>query len=212
MVLAAEPGVRGTSRVRASLLSWRSQRLKRAISSTIAAETLSLSSALAEATWLQMLVRDLLYEDVIHPEWASRLAPFTSVMSSSCELSRVTSSVSVVDAKSVFDTLQRNTAGSRADRRNAVELAVVRDSLSSLGSQIRWVPHGRMLSDVMTKRGLAKGNFAMMDYLRKGTVVLVDEEGHLNERAFNQSLKSRTREASMSFEGRVGEARSEYRE
>eukprot|EP00959_Pyramimonas_sp_CCMP1952_P175033 3657819-Pyramimonas_sp.AAC.1 len=73
------------------------------------------------------------------------------MLASECQLGDAASGLSVVDAKSVFDVLSRNSAGSRADRRNAVELAVIRDSLASVGSRMRWVPHARMPSDPLTK-------------------------------------------------------------
>ena len=41
MVLATEPSLRHNKRARVSLLSWRSTRLKRAVASTVAAETLA---------------------------------------------------------------------------------------------------------------------------------------------------------------------------
>jgi len=58
LVVVADARVRQSQRARASILSWRSQRLKRVISSTLAAKTLSLSCAVAEAQWLQMLCED----------------------------------------------------------------------------------------------------------------------------------------------------------
>ena len=106
-------------------------------------------------------------------------------------------SLSIVDAKSVFDTLSRNTGGSKADRRNAIELSVIRDSMSQIGSQVRWVPHGRMPADCMTKEDPAKGNLALSDLLIRGTLSLRDENGCLDERALNLSLKSRSRGASL---------------
>ncbi len=101
--------------------------------------------------------------------------------------------MSVVDAKSVFDTLSKHTSGTKPDRRNAIELAIIRDTVSALGSQARWVPHGRMPADAMTKIDPARGNLALSEMLRRGTMCLMDEEGHLSERQLNLSLKSRSR-------------------
>ena len=42
------------------------------------------------------------------------------------------SSPPVGDAKLIFDTLSHNTIGSRADRRNAIELTIVRDAMITL--------------------------------------------------------------------------------
>ncbi|CAK0863956.1 unnamed protein product, partial [Prorocentrum cordatum] len=196
LVLVADAGIRKNVRAKVSLLSWHSQRLKRVVASTVAAETLSLSSAVSEAQWLQVLWRDAVYGDVPRPDWHAVASPFAVVMSQECSLGEKASALSVVDAKSVFDTLSRNTAGSRADRRNSVELAVVRDSLSAVGSPIRWLPHGRMPADPLTHADPAKGNLAFHDLLCRGTLCLVDESGHINERSLNTALKSRSRGAS----------------
>ena len=65
--------------------------------------------------------------------------------------------------------------------------------MSALGSQVRWVPHGRMPADAMTKIDPARRNLALSEMLRRGTMCLTDEEGHLSERQLNLSLKSRSR-------------------
>jgi len=197
LVLVADAEIRLNRRARVSMWAWRSQRLKRAVASTIAAETLALSGALAEATWMQMLFRDAVYGDVLVPEWASRLMPFTAVLRDDCKLGEVSTELSVVDAKSVYDVLSKNSAGSKADRRTAVEMAIVRESLSAVGSQLRWVPHGRMTADSMTKCDPTRGNMALLDLMKRSTMTLIDEEGHMNERSLNLALKSRTRAASL---------------
>eukprot|EP00959_Pyramimonas_sp_CCMP1952_P225410 4714183-Pyramimonas_sp.AAC.1 len=79
--------------------------------------------------------RDALFGDVSSPDWAASQGPFSVILPEECALGDHASGLSIVDAKSVFDTLSRNSAGSRADRRNAIELAAVRDALSSVGSQ-----------------------------------------------------------------------------
>lgn len=204
MVLAADPAIRQNVRAKVSLLAWRSTRLKRVVASTSAAETLSLSAALAEAQWLSIMWRDLLFKDVQRPDWHLSQAPFSVVLSKDCTLHEGVSTLSVVDAKSIFDTLSKNSAGSRADRRTAIELAVVRDSMTAIGSQVRWVPHGRMAADTLTKADPSRGNVALQDLLGKGTMVLIDEDGHMTERALNQDLKSRSRKASREILAGVG--------
>eukprot|EP00959_Pyramimonas_sp_CCMP1952_P211797 4432219-Pyramimonas_sp.AAC.1 len=69
-------------RSRVPLLSWRSQGLRRVVSSTLSAETLSLSAALAEGQWLWLVFRDALYRDVWGPEWWGTAAacPFAVAM------------------------------------------------------------------------------------------------------------------------------------
>ena len=105
LVVAADSGIRRNKRARASLLSWRSTRLKRVVSSTSATETLGLSAALAEAQWLRITWRDLLFNDIGRPDWHLEQAPFFVASSSHCSLAEdVSSFLSVVDAKCVLET------------------------------------------------------------------------------------------------------------
>ena len=52
-------------------------------------------------------------------------------------------------------------AGSRQDRRIAVDLAIVRVTLKGQGSHIRWIPHPLMPADSMTKVDPSTGNDAL---------------------------------------------------
>ncbi|CAK0848367.1 unnamed protein product, partial [Prorocentrum cordatum] len=114
IVMAADAAIRANQRARVSVLSWRSQRLKRVISSTVAAETLSLSGAIAEAQWLHVLWRDTVFGDVNRPSWNTSASPFSVVMSAGCSLHEQAAALCIVDAKSVFDTLSKNAAGQDA--------------------------------------------------------------------------------------------------
>eukprot|EP00959_Pyramimonas_sp_CCMP1952_P351961 7374103-Pyramimonas_sp.AAC.1 len=77
--MTADASIRSNQRARVSVLAWRSQRLKRVISSTVAAETLALSGAIAEAQWLQLLWRDAVFGDVSCPNWNLGASPFSVV-------------------------------------------------------------------------------------------------------------------------------------
>eukprot|EP00959_Pyramimonas_sp_CCMP1952_P066149 1381066-Pyramimonas_sp.AAC.1 len=82
--MAADAAIRSNQRSKVSLISWRSQRLKRAISSTVAAETLALSSAVAEAQWFQVMWRDAVFADVPRPDWDLGASPFSVMLAKSC--------------------------------------------------------------------------------------------------------------------------------
>eukprot|EP00959_Pyramimonas_sp_CCMP1952_P429934 9004511-Pyramimonas_sp.AAC.1 len=53
-----------------------------------------------------------------------------------------------------------------------------------------------MAADSLTKADPSRGNVALSDLIRKGTMILIAEDGHLTERALNNDLKSRSRRAS----------------
>lgn len=102
----------------------------------------------------------------------------------------------MVDAKSVYDTSTRNTAGGQRDRRTAIELAVIRDSLQESGGVVRWIPHPRMPADIMNKVDVSKGNEALSHLLRTGYVRLTDEEKEMQSREEGTVEMGRSKAAS----------------
>ena len=65
----------------------------------------------------------------------------------------VPSTVCVIDAKSAFDHLVRQSTGGHC-RRTAQELCVIRRSMQTRRARCRWVPHERMVVDALTKRDM----------------------------------------------------------
>ena len=108
-----------------------------------------------------------------------------------------------MDAKGIFDTLDKITSGSKADRRIAVDLAVIREIMERLGSSIRWVPHPAMTVDVMTKSDVSKGNASQFRMLETGLLRLVAEEDSLKERKEHPSSKNRSRASSSKYLSRT---------
>ena len=64
----------------------------------------------------------------------------------------------ITDAKSLYDNLTKEQY-TGAEKRSALEICVIRDSLDSLGGSARWVPHEENPVDCMTK---LKGNSSRM--------------------------------------------------
>ena len=116
---------------------WRSARCKRAVNSTLAGETIAMSAALADAEWAQIMIQDVLDESVTVRDKTGGNLPFQVVLRSNCTLSKRLPHDHSIDAKSVFDALIKECAGNRQDRRTAVDLAIVRETLKAQGSHIR---------------------------------------------------------------------------
>ena len=169
---------------RASLISWRSTRVKRVVASTLAGETLALSASLAEVEWLQVFLRNVVHSDVDHTNWAASTGPFGAILNTGSSLNSRQDAAAVVDAKSVFDTLTRNTAGSsKQDKRTAIELSIIIiESLGHSGSKVRWVPHWGMPSDQLTKADISKANAALGQFMRTGIFRLLPEAAELEAR------------------------------
>ena len=74
--------------IKVSILSWRSAKLKRRVSSTLAGEALAFNQALAEVEWIQLMIRDVLHGDVHKEDWKKSILPFITVLRSECELNQ----------------------------------------------------------------------------------------------------------------------------
>ena len=147
-----------SGKIRVSILSWRSAKLKRRVASTLASETLAFGQSLGELEWLQLMVRDVLHGDVCKENWVKSLSPFLTIWRSNCQLKEMLQQCTITDAKSLFDSLSKHNQSSRQDRRTAIELAIIHEEMSRTKSIIRWTPHPKMVADVLTKDDISKSN------------------------------------------------------
>lgn len=155
---------------RVSLLSWRSTKLKRKVPATLAGEALGLSAAIFEVEWMQCMYQDVVFAKLLSPDWRRSMLPFGVMLRSSCTLGARQNQAHVIDAKSVFDVLQKAATGSRQDRRTALELAIIAEALRSAGAPApRWVPHARMPADALTKEYCTLVNSALDHLIRTCT-------------------------------------------
>ena len=69
-----------SQKTKVSILTWRSSKLKRRVSSTLASEALAFSQALGELEWIQIMFRDVLFGDVNRSDWTTSLFPFVGVL------------------------------------------------------------------------------------------------------------------------------------
>ena len=84
-----------------------------------------------------------------------------------------------VDAKSVFDHLAKPTAGAGKDKRAAIDLQFVRETLERDGSVVRWTDARYQLADDLTK--FQDGDL-IRAAMREGTATLVAEVAALRMR------------------------------
>ncbi|CAL1154344.1 unnamed protein product [Cladocopium goreaui] len=153
-VIAYEESMTSTGEGKCHILHWRSGKIHRVVNSTLAAETQSLSRGLAELTWTVTVFNEFVTYNFNMKEWEKalnerRLSALVSEDSQE-ELKR---SVCIVDAKSLYDHLSKETVGTTSDKRTALEMQVIRQVLSETHANIKWVPHPRMIVDGLTKRG-----------------------------------------------------------
>ena len=150
IVCACEKKIHTGQRSPVSVLLYKSHKNPRSASSTLLNEATGKSEALADSEWVATwigLCKDLEY-DMRKRHLLNREIKIVSLTTNhdndGLDLASIT------DAKSLFDNLmQQQYTG--AEKRAALEICVIRDSLESLGGRVRWVPHDRNPADCLTK-------------------------------------------------------------
>ena len=196
IILATSSMPSASHKVKASVLSWRSAKLRRRVASTLAGEALAFSQALGEVEWLQIMFRDVVFGDVSRTDWQVSISPFLAVLKKDCKLHERLEQCGVTDAKGLFDSLKKQSPTSRQDRRTSIEVAIIIEGMSRSSSALRWCPHPRMVADGLTKDDLGRSNGALEELLRTSKFALWDEEDELARRKENPSAKGRSRKAS----------------
>ena len=174
-VIAYDHEALKSGRGRCNLLHWRSGKINRVVNSTLSAETLSLSRGLGELGWTVTVYHELTdrYFDLKRWEKVMRERRTCAFASEQSE-QRLRKNICVVDAKSLYDHLSKETLGVADDKRTAIEMQIIRQSMSETATQIRWVPHQLMLVDGLTKKG---GNMLpLYSLLRSGQIKVLEDK------------------------------------
>ena len=170
---------------RGNLIHWKSSKIHRVVNSTLAAEAQSLSKGLSELAWSITVFNEMIDPKFDLKKWEEgakhrRLQAMAKKESDE----RLRSSLGVVDAKSLFDHLVKETIGSTEDKRTAIEMQVIRQSLSEIGAQVKWVPHVKMTIDCLTKRNGNRGPLiqllttGVLDFQQSGQNNLRESDKH----------------------------------
>jgi hypothetical protein len=142
-----------------------------------------LNNGVAELGWVMTLMHEYAYSTFRLDQWEAwcerRRKLALAGRNEDEERARwLKQGLAIVDAKSLFDYLQKESTGGR-DRRCAVQVQVIRQAMSALGCQIRWVDHPAMLVDSMTKRKTKRD--LMQEFMKHGTVKICAEEDTLQQ-------------------------------
>ena len=124
--------------------SWSSHKVKRSVSASLAGEVFMMSEGLAECEWISGVLESAVYQDYepsLHRRKSISITvePTVTVMKADSRLQVDPSMVCVIDAKSAFDHVARESTGGLR-RRTAQELCVIRRSMRTLRARCRWVP------------------------------------------------------------------------
>lgn len=163
-----------------SPISWGCKKIQRVVTSTLAAETTALASAVDQLAWLRWL---RLFWSWIHEPSTNRREPETALMKIAPAITTATfrehADIAATDCKSLFDLTTRTAPPSCAEFRVQLAARAVKEALLE-GIQLRWVHSGAQLADCLTK---AMEAHFLRETLRLGCYKLSDEAAILKERA-----------------------------
>ena len=180
IIMSHEKELHETGVAKANVIAWRSGKLQRVVKSTLAAETQSLSRGIGDLLWTMVVHEEFTDGRFDLRHWPERLGASEVVAMASDQSDHVLQgSLAVVDAKSLFDQLSKQTTGG-SDRRTAIEVQIIREDLASLGGRIRWVDHLAMIADGLTK--IRGSNVALYRMLRTGRFQVQAETSLMEDR------------------------------
>eukprot|EP00435_Cladocopium_sp_Y103_P076160 s11_g79.t1 len=114
---------------KANLIHWKSSKIQRIVNSTLAAEAQSLSKGLSELAWTVTVFNEMVNPSFELKNWEEEIRKRRlHVLTKTDAEERLRKGLCVVDAKSLFDHLVKETIGTAADRRTAIEMQVIRQS------------------------------------------------------------------------------------
>ena len=120
-----------------SPIFWKSARLPRVVSSTLSAEAQSMAVASSMCEWISLLVSEALDGSRFVQSCWNRQTDRLVLLATDC--------------KSLFDHLSSQSSPTLDDRRTAIDIIIIRDSINRLEASLRWLPTNRMLADALTK-------------------------------------------------------------
>ena len=153
---------------------WRSQRLPRVVNSTLSAEAQSMNAATGMLEWIMLLLSEILDgPQALRASWVS--PPERS-------------STALTDCKSLFDHLVSKSSPTLDDKRTALDVVIIRESLQRLGTHLRWIPTDRMIADALTKESIEAMDL-IRACLKSGHYQISDEDHVLEWRAAERQLR-----------------------
>lgn len=179
-----------------SPLSWGSRKIQRVVTSTLAAETVSLGSVLDQLSWTRLCWGWMLNPEVQwkRPSEALKQLPL-SISTATMSAPSLPDSVAATDCKSLYDLVTRTAPPQCSEFRTQLAARAIKDLLSE-GTSLRWVHSGAQLADCLTK--IMESSF-LRETLRVGQYKLHDESEVLKNRASSRNrikwLKSNTAQA-----------------
>ena len=159
---------------------WRSYRMSRAVSSTLAGESQAMATASGTVEWLSLLLCEALDGHFDPRQGRDLLAKRPPLYATDC--------------KSLFDHLISPSSPTAVeDRRTSIDIVIIRESLLLTNGVIRWLPTDRMLADGLTK-DRADPVDLLSSCVRAGSYQISPEAHVLEQQAAERELRRQKRQ------------------
>ena len=172
LFLATHSDVFQQTSAKSSPLTWYSKKIDRVVASTLAAETYALSAAVDMLDWLRLSWEWIKNASIPwkQPVDVWRMSP---------------SSIAVIDCKSLYDVITKNTTPQCQEHRTLIEALIIKDHLQS-GIKPYWAHSAAQLADALTK---TMDCFRLREFLQHRSCCLHDIDEVLKARADQKSRK-----------------------
>ena len=163
MVCATREEIKEGRNTSVSPLKWKSQKQERAVSSTLAAELLTVSKGVAEASWTRQFFLEVM-ESNYDLENALVQSPKIPI-------------IAVTDSKPLYDHIHGDHNVCQ-DKRLAIEILLLRRDIEKYGVCLRWIDTKQMLVDSMTKTKVKPS--LMRHVIKEGAYAIMEEQSMLD--------------------------------
>ena len=194
MIVATHKNIEQNISCPISPLAWGSKKIQKVVTSTLAAETMSLSSSLDMLSWVR-LYWSWLYNP--NSAWKNPVETLENlpkaIATATLEKAHIPESLAATDCKSLYDLVTRTAPPNCQEFRTQLQTRAIKEQLAE-GVNLRWVHSGAQLADALTK--VMESHF-LRETLRVGRYKLNDETEVLRERACTKTRLKWLREGML---------------
>ena len=172
-----------------SPISWGSRKIQKVVVSTLAAETMALTSTLDHLSWLRLYWGWFLNNKC---QWKKPQESLTQLPDSYTAVTYPQEAIAATDCKSLYDLITRTAPPNCQEFRTQLHAKAIKEMVSE-GVSLKWVHSGAQLADALTKS--MEASF-LRETLKSGTYRLHDENAVLKARSHLRTRLKWLREAS----------------
>ena len=183
LIMGTHKDIRNNISCPVNPLAWGSKKIQRVVTSTLAAETVSLNTVLDHLSWLRLCWAWLLDPTTNWKQPSKTLRQLPETFSTATlKAQNLPDSLAATDRKSLYDLVTRTAMPSCSEFRTQLNARAIKDLAE--GVSLRWVHSGAQLADSLTK--IMETSF-LRETLRLGRYRLNDELEILKNRANNRN-------------------------